>query len=64
MGHHHDGSSLRVKFLQEADDLLTGLWVEVARRLVGQDDRRIVCQHPGQGNPLLLANAQFTRIIH
>lgn len=59
VGHHHDGATLGVKFRQKADHLSGRLGVEITGRLIGQNDRRIVGQHAGQGHPLLLSNAQF-----
>ena len=61
--HHHDGSTLGIELLQEADDLLAGLGVQVAGRLIGQNHGGIVGEHPGQGDSLLLADAQLARLV-
>jgi hypothetical protein len=36
-------------------DLVGGLLIKVARRLVGKDERRLVCKGAGDCNALLLA---------
>ena len=63
MGHHYDGTTFPIDFLQKLDDLLTRVWIEVARGFVSQNDHRIVGQYPGQGHALLLADAQFRRLV-
>ena len=40
-----------------------GFGIEIAGGLVGEDERRVVGQHPGQGHTLLLADAQFARLV-
>ena len=40
---------------QEPHDLVADLRVEVGGRLVGQDERRVVDQRPGDRHPLLFA---------
>ena len=54
----HEDDALAVlmrEVAQQRDDLIPGLAVEVASRLVGQDDARVIGERPGDGNPLLLA---------
>ena len=46
---------------QQVDDLLAGLAVEVAGRLVGQDDLRARAQGAGDGDALLLAAGELRR---
>ena len=46
---------------QQVDDLLAGLAVEVAGRLVGQHDLRAGAQRPGDGDALLLAAGELGR---
>ena len=41
--------------------ILTALRVEIAGRLVGQNQRRVVYQRPRDGNPLLLTTRQSGR---
>jgi hypothetical protein len=45
----------RVDLVQERDELRAGGRVEVARRLVGEDDRRPPDEGPGDGDALALA---------
>ena len=45
----------RVQFGEDPHDLLARGRVEVARGLVGQDERRLVYQGPGHGHALPLA---------
>ena len=46
---------------QQVDHLLAGLAVEIAGRLVGQDDLRAGAQGPGDGDALLLAAGELRR---
>ena len=48
---------------QQLDDLLAGLAVEVAGRLVGEQERRIVGQRAGDRDALLLAAGELRRIV-
>ena len=48
---------------QQVHDVAAGGRVEIARRFVGQDDRRIVRERAGDGNALLLAARQLRRIV-
>ena len=59
-GHQHGRAQL-VDLDQELDDLPAGDGVEVAGRLVGDEDRRIVDERAGDGGPLLLAARQLRR---
>src|SRR5271165_4520940 len=52
---HHGQAALPPHGLQQADDLVPGVLVEVAGRLVGQQDLGFLDQCPGNGHPLLLA---------
>ena len=47
--------------LEQADDVVAGLGVEVAGRLVGQDDGRLAGQRAGDGDALLLAAGEVVR---
>ncbi len=44
---------------QQPHDLVTDLRVEIGGRLIGQDERRVVDQRPGDRHPLLLAARQL-----
>ena len=59
-GHHHRRAFL-AGCLQERDDARCRLGVEVARRLIGNDDLRFVEQGAGDGDTLLLATREFAR---
>src|SRR5215472_11865296 len=48
---------------QQLGDLSCVLIVEVADRLVGENERGIVDEGPGNGDALLLAAAQFRRPV-
>ena len=60
---HQRGAALRVAGEQQIDDLLAGGLVEIAGRLVGDQDRRIGRQRAGQRDALLLAAGQLRRIV-
>src|SRR5262249_49024739 len=51
VGDEHDGHSVGVQFGQQGQYLLAGGRVEVAGGLVGQDDRRVPGQRPGERDP-------------
>ena len=44
-------------------DLVAGLRVELAGRLVGQDQDRLLDQRPGDRHPLLLAAGELVRPV-
>ena len=53
----------RLNLEQQVDDLLAGRAVQVAGRLVGEQDRRIVGQRARDRHALLLAARQLRRIV-
>jgi hypothetical protein len=56
VGDHHDGDALAVeRIAEQRHDFLAGVAVEVAGRLVGEDQARLVDQRPGDRDALLLA---------
>jgi len=64
-GHHrvvgdddHGHALLGVEAPEQFDDVLAALAAQVARRLVGQDEGRVVGQGAGEGYPLPLAASQ------
>ena len=60
VGHHDDRlAELAHGMAHEREDLRTGGAVEVAGRLVGEDDLRPAGQRTGDGDALLLAARQF-----
>ena len=52
-----------VQIADEREDLVAGVRVEVAGRLVGQDDRRVDRQRARDGHPLALAAGQLVRQV-
>ena len=50
---------LACKFVQQLHDFLAGLGIQVAGRLIGHKQRRIVDQRAGNRHPLPLAARQF-----
>ncbi len=63
MRNHHDRKALTVLLGDEIQDLRAGLLVEVARRLIGQQDLRVVHQCPGDRNALALAAGELARPV-
>ena len=64
MRHDHDRLlEALVQLLEDVEDLLAGLRVELARRLVGEEEGRVVRKGDGDRDPLLLAAAQFGRPV-
>ncbi len=60
VGHQDDRDALlHVQSLEDAHDLGAGLGIQVAGRLVGQDDARLVDQRPRDGDALLLPAGQL-----
>ena len=60
VGDQHDRAALRVQLVEQRQRVLGGDRVEVAGRLVGQDQRRVGDQRPGDRDPLLLTAGQLT----
>ena len=46
---------------QQRHDVATIRRIQVARGLVGQDDRRIVGERPSKGDALLFTTGKFSR---
>ena len=64
VGDHDDGlAELADAVAQQAEHLRAGAGVEVAGRLVGEDDLGPGDQRPGDGDPLLLAAGQLRRAV-
>ncbi len=63
--HHDGGLVLAVERLEDAHDLVAHLRVEVAGRLVGEQDPRPADDRPGDGDALLLAARELRReVVH
>ena len=52
-----------VEPLENVHDLETGAAIEVAGRLIGEDDFRIVDERTGDRHPLLLAAGKLARMM-
>ena len=52
---HDDGVSFFVEFLQKIQYFAAGFGIQRASRLIRQDQGRISCQGPGNGDTLLLS---------
>ena len=63
VGDQNDGVAFSVQGIEEVQDLPAGAGVQVARRLVGQQDRRPVDESPPDGDPLALAPGQFAGAV-
>ncbi len=64
MGDHHDGlAELAHGGAHERQDLGAGARVEVAGRLVGEDDLGAAGERSGDGDPLLLAARELGRAV-
>ncbi len=56
VGDEHEAEAVRpLQFLQQIDDVVLRLLVEIARRLIGEQQARRIDQRAGDGHPALLA---------
>ena len=64
VGHHDDGLAMvAIEDAQEFEDLIAGLPIEVAGRLVTEQEHRIAHDRPRDPDALFLAAGQLTRIV-
>jgi len=63
VGDEHDRIALPVKTVEQGHDLGAGGRVKVSGGLVGQQDRRIVDQRPGDGDALPLSAGEFAGLV-
>ena len=63
MGDEHHGVALIVHLLQHPQHFAAGVAVQCAGRLIGQNDRRVPHQRPGNGNTLLLAAGKLVGAV-
>src|SRR4030095_13842142 len=64
VGDHHDRLAvLLVERLQQIENLVAGLTIEVACRLVAEQQRRVGDNGACDADPLLLAAGELTRIV-
>ena len=61
--HQQDGDALAVETPEHPQNLLPRPRIEVARRFIGQNERRVIHQRAGDGNPLLLAAGHLRRLM-
>ena len=62
MRRHDDDGAAGVDVAEQLEDAAGGALVEVAGRLVGDEDRGIVHQRPRDGDALLLAARELARV--
>ena len=58
-----DRSALSVSVVEKIKHGSATFRVEISGRFVGEDDLRVVGEHAGDGHPLLLPDAQLTRLV-
>jgi len=63
VGDHQDRPAGVVQLLEQSHDLFAGLRVEVAGRLVGEQEGRLVGQRSGDRDPLALSPRKLARIV-
>ena len=63
VGDHHDGGALVVQGAQKFHHFLAVHGIQVAGRLVGQDQRLVADNRPGHGHALLLAARKLARPV-
>ena len=63
VGHEHDRLAPVVEPSKQGHDLLAGGRIQVARRLVGQQDARPIHERPGDGDPLPLSAGELGRAV-
>src|SRR4029450_2895415 len=62
--HHDDGlAMIPVERRQQLEDLVAGFAVEVAGRLVAEQQRRVGDDRPGAADALFLAARQLARVV-
>ena len=62
--HHHDGLAVvGIQRLQQLEHLVAGLAIEIARRLVAKQQRRIGDDGPCDADALLLSAGELARIV-
>ena len=60
---HHDGQPLLVGLLDQVEDLTTGLYVQISRGFVGEQDFGIIGKRPCDGRTLPLAAGEFAGAV-
>ena len=62
VGNHQNGLPLGIDLIKNRQDLLAGIGIKGAGRLIGQQQRWLRNQGPGNRDPLLLAPRNFLGI--
>src|SRR5437868_8147146 len=62
--YYDDGVALRVQAVHQCHDLVSGLGIQVAGGLVGQDDRRVIDERARNRNALALTAGELIRLVH
>ena len=60
---HHDGQPLMVGLLDQVEDLIAGLYVQIPRGFVGEQDFGIIGKRTGDGRTLPLAAGEFAGAV-
>jgi hypothetical protein len=60
---HHDGAALAVELIEELEHFLSALGVEIARGLVGEQQRGLSHQRAGDRDALALAPGKLRRMV-
>src|SRR5450432_684694 len=63
VGNHADGCALLVEFLKQLHHCFSVFGIEVARRFIGEQDRRRATEGPGYGDALLLTTGELRRVM-
>src|SRR2546430_15365119 len=64
VGHHHDRLAvIAIERLQQLEDLVAGFSIEIARRLVAEQQRRIRDDGPRDADTLLLSTRELAWIV-
>ena len=61
VGGHQHGGTLRIDLAQEQENGVLCTVVQISCRFVGQQDKRVVGQCPGNGDALLFTTGEFVR---
>jgi hypothetical protein len=59
MGDHDYGGPLVMQLLEERQNLIASVAIKSAGRLIGQDQRWLIDERPGNGDALLLASGKL-----
>ena len=63
VGNHYNGYSLLIEHFKEAQHFFTGFEIQIAGRLIRQENDRIIDQGPGNGDALLLPAGKLRRLM-